>query len=278
MVHAQVDTAGLRPAVHAESIRTYLREVWQRQQYIRYVAASDLRAQRVNTVLGNVWHLLNPALQIGTTYLIFGVLVDISRGVDNFVAFLTVGIFVFTFTQRSTMGGSKAIISNMPLVKTFAFPRAMLPITNIVSGTMAYIPAVAMMLIATVATGDPVRLSWLALLGIIPLHVAFNLGAAFIAARATFLLRDVREILPFIFRLLYYFSGVIFLVEAWIHGSYRWLFIGNPLYCWLTMYRWAVLGLEVETAAVISAITWTVVILVGGFWWFKAGEGTYGRG
>ena len=41
-------------------------------------------------------------------------------------------------------------------------------------------------------------------------HSALNLGGAFIAARLNDSFRDVQQIIPFVFRLLTYLSGVMF--------------------------------------------------------------------
>ncbi len=45
------------------------------------------------------------------------------------------------------------------------------------------------------------------------MHSAFNLGGAFIAARLNDAFRDVQQIIPFVFRLLVYVSGVMFPID-----------------------------------------------------------------
>ena len=42
--------------------------------------------------------LLNPILQIGVFWVIFGLVLDTSRGVENFVAFLSIGIFTYQYS------------------------------------------------------------------------------------------------------------------------------------------------------------------------------------
>lgn len=269
---------GLRPAAQTASLSVYLKELRQRRDYVTHVAASELRAQRVTTVLGNVWHLLNPALQIGVYYVIFGLVLETSRGVDNFISFLAIGIFVFSFTQRATMVGARSVVGNLALIRSFAFPRLLLPITTTAVEVLAYLPAMLVALAITVMSGGSPRWSWLVLPALIPLQAMFNAGLAFIAARATFLLRDVDQILPFLFRLVFYGSGVLFLVDAYVHSKHRWMFIGNPIYCFIDLYRWAILGLETDLATLLSALIWSMTAFVVGFVWFRAGERSFGRG
>ncbi len=82
----------------------YFRSVWDRRDYMMYSASNELQSRQMTSVLGNLWHLLNPLLQIGVYFLVFGVVLGVNRG-DNYFAFLSIGIFVFGFTQRSTMSG-----------------------------------------------------------------------------------------------------------------------------------------------------------------------------
>ncbi len=242
-----------------------------------HVPRNELRSQNMNTVLGNLWHLLNPILGVAVYYLVFGVLLEVTRGVDNFIAFLAVGVFVFRFTQKSTMAGAKSLIQNQGLMRSISFPRAMVPITAVVTEAMAFLPGVLVFLAVAVLTDEPVRLTWLVLIPLIAFQVVFNTGCALIAARANHAYRDIENLLPFLFRLLFYGSGVIFYVYAYLeHESLRWLFIANPVFDYLALYRWAVLGMEVLWVEAAAAVLWTLVLGLGGIIWFRRGEARYG--
>ncbi|MDG1267756.1 MAG: hypothetical protein P8O03_15695, partial [Ilumatobacter sp.] len=115
----------LRDADHSINLRSYLSELWSRRDYVKYVSQSNLRSQQMSTILGNVWHLLNPALQIAVFYLIFGVILGVDRGVDNLLAFISVGLFAYQFSTKSITSGSRAIVANRSLLKSIWFPRAM---------------------------------------------------------------------------------------------------------------------------------------------------------
>lgn len=269
---------GLRPAAYHAQLGPYLRALLARREYISYVASSQLRAQRMTTVLGNLWHLLNPALQIAVSYVIFGLVLKVNRGVDNFIAFLTVGIFAYQFTNRATMMGAKSVVGNANLMRSFVFPRAMLPVTAAITATLAFLPTVIVMLAVPVIVGEPIDVRWLALPLIIALQVMFNTGASFVAARATFHVPDIEQVLPFMFRLAFYASGVLFLVDEYVDGQYRWLFIANPLYGFVALYRWSVLGYAIDPAVVPALLVATVLVVVVGFAWFRAGEDRFGRG
>lgn len=266
----------VQPGSHG-SIVVYLRRLWQRREYAWHVPRNELRSQQMNTVLGNAWHLLNPALAIAVYYLIFGVILETDRGVDNFIAFLAVGVFVFQFTQKATTAGSNSIVGNYGLLRSISFPRALLPISSVITETLAFVPMLAVMLATVLISGAQPRLSWLAIIPLCVVQLLMNTGAALIAARATNAFRDVRNLLPFIFRLLFYGSGVLFSVDAYLSSdALRWLFVLNPVFDIIELQRWAILGYDGSVNELISLLVWTATLLVGGFVWFRRAEATYG--
>jgi teichoic acid transport system permease protein len=106
----------------------------------------------------------------------------------------------------------------------------------------------------------------------------FNVGAGLIAARLNHTFRDIEQILPFVFRLLFYGSGVLFYVGAYVEDpTLRWFFYINPVFCILTLYRWSVLGMPADMIEVASLGIWTIAVLLGGLWWFRRGEASYGN-
>ncbi len=273
----QLDAAGLRDVHEASSLVPYLRATWDRRRYIWYVASSDLKGRQMNSVLGNLWYLLNPILQIGVYFLVFGVLLDTKRGIENFLTFLTIGTLVFTFIQRSAVTGSKAITSNLGLVRAVAFPRVVLPMTTTLTEFLAMAPSIVVIVTAALVTGEVPHPRWLLLVPVLLLATVFNAGVGMITARAASHLRDVQQILPFMFRLLFYSSGVLFSADAYVSGRYAWLFILNPVYCILTMARWTIFGDDLDPTLLVSASVWTVVVVVAGFVFFRRAEATYGR-
>lgn len=271
--------AELRDAHESAKLIPYLRALWERRSYIRHVSMNELRSRQVTNVLGNVWHLLNPALTIGVYFIIFGVVIKSDRGVDNFLLFLTIGLFVFQFGQKSTIDGSRSIINNKGLIKAVRFPRALLPISSTVTEALASIPTFLVAYLVAVATGTDVTWRWLMLPPLLLLMMLFNIGTAMIAARLTTHFADTTQILPFVFRLALYMSGVIFSVEAYVEDNplANTLFNLNPYYCFITLGRWSIMAGDLPVKLLVSALGWTVVSLVGGFLWFRAAEERYAR-
>lgn len=281
------------------SLPEYLRQMWDRRDFILTVPLGQLRAQNQNTVFGQAWHLLNPLLLAGVYYLVFGIIFPQTR-VENYAAYLVIGIITFNFTNKVMMGGTRTVINNQSLIKQIRFPRASLPLSSAIAESYAQWPAMASMLaIVLIVTGfDPPTWEWLLLVPAYVIQTVFNLGLAFLTARMTFHFRDIENLLPFLIRIWMYTSGLFFPLQ-WVidkaeANDVPWfvdVFEANPLWIFMTLARDALLDCEDPTLLVPGtvcsvdapphywwmAIGWAVVALVGGFLYFRANESEYAR-
>ena len=276
MHDARASGSGARPLIDLTSrpsTLAYLREAWRRREFAIVVPAQDLRAQNMDTALGQLWHLVNPALLVGVYFLIFGVVLDARGGVRNYLGFLIIGVVLFHFTQRVVQEAAVSITQNLGLIRSIQFPRILLPAATANGQTIAFAPALGLMLASVLLTGERPSARWMLLAVVLAGQVLFNFGAALIAARVGATVRDLRQILPHLFRLLLYGSGVIFSVEAFIHSE-AWLraFALNPLYALLTCARWCLLGGTVDAWVVWSLVAWCTLLPAAGFVVFHRSE------
>ena len=257
----------------APSTGEYLREVWRRREFAIVVPAQDLRAQNMDTALGQLWHLVNPALLVGVYFFIFGVLLDTRRGVDNFLGFLIVGIVLFHLTQRVIQDAAVCMVRNIGLIRSIQFPRILLPLATVNGQTLAFLPALAVAIVAILITGERPSVRWVLLVVVLAAVYLFNLGAALVVARVGASVRDLPRLLPHVLRLLFYASGVIFSVDAFVTSeAWRRAFAINPVYDFITCARWCLLGTSVDSSVIIGLLAWCAMLPVLGFIIFRSAE------
>ena len=270
-------TDGLVPAGQSLPLGVYLRELWLRRDFMIRVPLEELRAQNAHTFLGGIWLVLNPLLQVGVYFLVFGVIMPIDRGVDQYLVFLTIGVFVFFYSQRVVSEVARSVVVNLGLIRTLRFPRAVLPLSATVGQAMAFLPALAVMAVVVVAHGTWPHPRWLLIPGLLVLQTAFSLGAGFVAARYNHTYRDLENLLPFVFRLAVYVSGVLYSVDHYIDSTLgRAVFLANPFYCFVTVWRWVMAGTPAAGEVWVATGMWSTITLVVGFVLFRARETTYG--
>src|SRR5699024_4116736 len=115
----------------------YVKELWKRRSFIQVLASSKAEAENQNTYLGQIWALVSPTINASVYVLIFGFLLTVGRaGIENTIAFIVVGVFMFRFFERSVMAGSHSLNKNMNLVRSVNFPRAVLPAAGVLAELM----------------------------------------------------------------------------------------------------------------------------------------------
>lgn len=267
------------------TLPVYVRSIWQRRQFAWNVAIGNLRAQHLDTVLGGLWHVVNPLLLIGVYYLVFGVIIDVARqGVPEgkFIPFLAVGIFTYTYVQRSISSGASSIVSNLGLIRSLQFPRALLPLSAVLQQLLAFAPSLVVMVVVLLLTDEYPTVGWFMLPVIIAVATLFGLGGALITSRLTDQVRDLENVLPYLFRLAFYMSGILYSVDRWIDDErLRILFVFNPFYDIVGIARHYMMRSWDEPLLGwmwLALLSYTVVALTFGFLFFRAGETRYGRG
>jgi teichoic acid transport system permease protein len=268
---------GLHPVLSRPAIRPYLADVWSRREFILTVPRNNLRAQNMDTLLGNSWYLLNPALQTAVYFLVFGLLFDANRGIDDYLAYLVVGVLTFNLISQATTNAARCVVNNRSLIRSLHFPRAAIPITSAIASFYVYLPGVAIMTVVSLAMGNYPTMRWLLAPVVFGLTAAWILGMVFIVARLGRMWPDVHSLLPHLVRLLFYLSGTLFdparLTE---NDLVLRLFDLNPFYELLTIWRWMLLGRHVPGWMWGSITAWSFGTLILGFLFFWQAETSYG--
>jgi teichoic acid transport system permease protein len=249
----------------------YLAELWRRRDFAVEMARMRLRAQHYGTAFGMAWLLLGP-LCLGGVYF---VLVDILRGGHHpagFFAHLLGGIFAYQLFAESVRRSAGSVTSGGKLILNTAFPRALLPLSEVIVSILRFGPMMVLYAIIHVVQGLPINLNLLWSLVVFAEIVVFATGLSLLMATLQVYFRDVKEFLPYLMRVWLYLSPVLWYATEVPHG-YKWLLYANPLGPMLTAWseslnqgimpggRWLVLG-----------AAWAVVGLICGFLLFTSRE------
>jgi teichoic acid transport system permease protein len=280
-VAALIARYGLQRAGARLPLGTYTRQLWARRHFISEFSTASNAVGFSRSFLGQAWQLLTPLLNVAVYYLIFGVLLHTRRGVDNFIAFLTIGLFVFSFTSGSLTAGARAISGNLGLTRSLHFPRAVLPVSTTLTALQQLVSSMVIMIPVVLLTGEPLALRWFLLIPAIALQAAFSLGLAFIFARLGARVPDTSQMLPFLTRVWMYTSGVMYSITEFTKGRPPWVktvLEVNPGAVYVNVARNALLTHNpVHPYTWALAIGWAVVALAAGYLIFWQGEEEYGR-
>jgi teichoic acid transport system permease protein len=283
-----------RSGLHQMGVRPplgrYIRSVWGRRSFIWNLSASRAYARNQGSYLGQAWTILKPILDSATFIIIFGFVFKSSGGdLDNRAAFIVIGTFTYALFNASVMGGINSIPTNLALIRSHQFPRAVVPLSTAMTETVLFGPVLAAMVILTLVTGTfpdmnliVPKWSWLLLPFAAALLAVFSTGLAMFFARLGARTPDIANVVPFLLSLGRFASGVMFFLPDMI-GTDSWfrpIFLHQPVQIFLELFR-AVFGHEqlipMTGTLWLEAGAWAIVTFALGFLFFWGAEETYGR-
>jgi teichoic acid transport system permease protein len=308
---------GLRPSSARPGLIAYLRLLWQRRHFILAYATARNVSMYTEARLGQLWQVLTPLLNSAVYYLIFGVIFEQNRGIKHYIAYLVIGVFIFSFTERSIVVGSTAMRANIALIRALYFPRASLPLAYVLVEFQQLALSLLVVFAIVLGVGEPLTWYWLYLVPALMLQGMFNVGAALIMSRLGAGAQDFSELVPFLTRVWRYFCGVMYSVTSL--PSYATLPLWakdlislNPAAVYISLARYALMwtqrayapGAKPYNAAACAlfnakkipalqaychpttsinelwlvGIGWAVVTLLVGVVYFWQAETRYGRG
>jgi teichoic acid transport system permease protein len=305
---------GLRPSAERPPVVRYIRELWNRRHFIMAFATARNIAMYTEARLGQLWQVLTPLLNAGVYFLIFGVLLKISRGIPDYLAFLVTGVFVFNFTQRAFISTSTVITDSLPLIRALRFPRAALPLAYVMIELQQMLLSIVVLAVIVLLTGEPFTWYWFLVIPALLLQTVFNVGVGLAVARLGSNVNDFSQLLPFLMRTWLYVSGVLYNIATLdIPRKFIAILQINPAAIYISLIRNALLATQrqsqpgalpynrakcatwrhlkkpVDWSAYCHPVTdpshywtygiaWAVLALLVGFYFFWRAEAKYGRG
>jgi ABC-type polysaccharide/polyol phosphate export permease len=257
-------------------LRPYLADLWNRRTFAVAMARATLKSRDAGTVFGQFWLVINP-LMLALVYLMLVTILspDSKDGWLPRLAQIVAGLFAYYYTRNVIQFSATAITGSGKLIMNIAFPKALLPLSQLVSATLMYFPTLLVYAIIHVAAGRPISsaLSWL-----IPIFIAqsvFSLGAGLLVGVLAVYFRDTTSFLPYALRTWLYVSPVLYTVAQVEHklAHHAWLAQLNPLYPILgTWSEVLATGRAPSLSLLAQALAWASGMLVIGGWLFLSRE------
>ncbi len=283
---AEVPTWRLREVSVRPKLRDYVSQLWDRRHFIMADSRAKAFGTTRGTVLGRVWLILNPFLDAAVYWVIFGLLLGTSRGVENFIGYLVVGVNFFPMLQKGLSAGGSIIPGSKNVMRAFSFPRASVVfswgIRNLLDFLPTYLATLVFLVVVPQADGTHIlpSLSWILSVPALLLGWLFGLGLAFLTASLTARAPDLKFIWPLIGRFWFYGSGVFFNIERIqdSHSEVYQIFTANPGHEFLWVLREILVYNRVPSPghwAYLAA--WALGMMILGFVVFWSHEESYSR-
>ncbi len=277
-----VDASGLRPVSLKPPLVQYVQELWGRRHFI----VADARARAFqNTrgmLLGRVWLILSPFLNSMVYWFVFGMLLQISRGIPIFMGYLVVGYNFFEVVRSALGAGPQIISGSANLVKAYSFPRISVVFAWTLRAFLDFLPVLAATLIFVLVMPTiqvPPTIFWLLIPVSLLLGFTFVFGLAAISTALTTLAPDLKFVWPMATRVWFFTSGVFFGTARFENvPTVKALVEANPGYSFLEINRDLIVYGQMPPGELwLYFAAWAIVMAIVGFLFFWLIESKYGQ-
>lgn len=193
------------------SIRYVLKENFSNLYRIYSISKYELLADIRDSKLGLFWNFANPAIQVLTYWLVFGVIMSGRSQQDGipYICWMLGGMIAWFFISPCITNGCNAIYSKRDIITKMKFPVSILPATVVVKELFNHLFLLLIVAVTFVAFGFYPNIHWFGMLYYLFAAMLFSISLSLITSVLNMLARDTRKLILACMRLLLYLTPVL---------------------------------------------------------------------
>jgi lipopolysaccharide transport system permease protein len=248
-----------------------LKEVWQYRDLMWLFVRRDFVAQYKQTILGPLWHIIQPLFTTFIFLFIFRGVAKISTdGIEPPLLFYMAGIIIWSYFATCLSSTSSTFLTNANIFGKVYFPRLIMPLSIIISNIIRFCIQFGLLLIFMIVyacKGVPIQIgfTWLFIPLLIAVMAGISLGLGIIISSLTTKYRDLSLLLTFAIQLAVYVTPVGYPMSYLKGKKFEWLVSINPLSSIIEAFRYCIFGKGTITqAGLLYSFLFMIVVLIFG--------------
>lgn len=206
-----------------------LTEFWRFRELFYILTWKDIKVRYKQTVLGVLWVVIQPLVNMVVFTVFFGNFARIPSGDLPYSVFVILGLVYWGLFSSGLSRASSSFIDNGNLVKKVYFPREILTFSTIVTGLVDFAISLLIMFAVMLYFGIFGNMVfYLSLFFGLLITLISSAGLGLLLASINIKYRDVRYIIPFFLQLLIFITPVIYPLSL-VRPSLQSLLSVNPM-------------------------------------------------
>ena len=258
-----------------------LKNIWRYRDLILFFIKRDISTEYKQTILGFLYHLINPLVSTLIKVIIFGKIANLSTdGIPQFLFYLSGGIF-WSYFSRCLAIGKSVFLTNRDLYSQVYIPKLAVPISN---NIVEFLKLTIQILLFTCfiiyfqVNGFDMQPSF-GLILLIPLLFLqcslLGLGFGLLISSLTTRYRDLNFLGGYINSFWMYCSPVVYPLSV-IPEKWHYVLSFNPLVGIIELARYSIFGISsFQIEQLINGLIMTIIFLVIGLLSYNRVEKTF---
>ena len=247
------------------------KELKEYRDLFYFLVWRDVKVLYAQTILGFLWAILQPLIQIVIFTIVFGTVAKVSTDGIPYILFSTVAIIPWTYMSQSMTQSSQSLILGQHMLGKVYFPRLIFPLTSVLAKLVDF--GISMLIILGVILYYRVLPTWNLLLFplFVMLMVSISAGVGMWLSAMAIRFRDVKLAMPFVVRMLMYTAPIVYSASS-IPETYRIIYSLNPIVGVIEGYRACLLGTPMPWPYIWPGVITAIILLISGAFYFKRME------
>jgi ABC-type polysaccharide/polyol phosphate export permease len=242
-------------------------EIVRYKELLRNLVARDIKVRYKRSVLGFFWVMLHPLLMMLILSMVFSELFNVST--KNFSVYVLSGIILWNFISQSTLSSVESFRGNSELIKKVYLPKAIFPISVILSSLIHFVFSLVPLFIIFFILGTTVSAKIFILPLVIIMVILFSFGISLIVSTLTVFFHDTKYIYD-VLLLAGMYATPIFYPESIVPQKYAIILQLNPICYFLATFRMALyLDGQYLLEKLLYGFLFSIVTLVLGWFFYN---------
>jgi len=215
----------------------YTSKLRKNSHILRALIAKNFKAQYRNSVLGVLWTVLNPLLNMIVLSLVFSRLFGDKAGVGIYPIYLFCGNLLFNMMRQITTQSLTSMVDSSGLTKKVKISYSVFPMssmfTALVNFGVSFIALIVIMLIVKQTFHWTIILT----VTIVPAVLLFSLGIGLILASLYVFFRDVKHLFGVFITLWTYLTPIFYTADSLKSYKISYIIGLNPMTNFITAFR-----------------------------------------
>jgi len=217
------------------------RELWEYKGLFLFLVRRDIKLRFQQTVIGFLWIVLQPLIQMVIFYVLLGVLVRVPTGEVPYHLFFLSAFVVWQFFSQVVTYSTNSLVGNIGIIIKSYFPRLALPLASVASLLVDFAISILVLLVFLLINGNfPITLRYLLLPVLLVITTIFSSGVGLLFGALIVVFRDMRNLMNFILMIWFYLTPVIY-PRSIVPEKYQILLYFNPLTSLVESFQWVFL-------------------------------------
>jgi ABC-type polysaccharide/polyol phosphate export permease len=241
-------------------------QLWKYRGLVHELVIRDIKVRYKRSILGMVWTMLAPLLNMVALTLVFSAL--LKTAIQNYPVYFMAGSIFWAFFAQTTSSAASSTMGSNELAKRMFIPRSVFIASAVGGGLVNLALSIIPLILILIVTGFPLHATWAFLPVSVFITTLFTAGVSLILFTLSSRFADIREMYLVLVQTWFFLTPIVYHPSI-VPFRYRLALWLNPMYYLVQVFRKPIYdGVLPSGALLLGSLGLSVAVLITGWIFF----------